>query len=59
MKNVKMTTNGNTLTIEVDLSKTFGASKSGKSIVVASTEGNKRVKEGSDTFIGVNVYKLV
>jgi len=40
MKNVEMTVEGETLTIKVDLSKDFGKSKSGKTIIVASTEGN-------------------
>ncbi len=34
-----------TLTIKVDLSKDFGPSKSGKTIIVASTEGNVSVPE--------------
>lgn len=56
MKNVKLTVNGDTLLIEVDLSQNFGASSSGKSIVVASTEGNQPV--GKDNIkIGLNVYK--
>lgn len=56
MKNIKATVKGNTMTIEIDLSKTFGPSKSGKTIIVASTEGNQKV-EGSDVVIGVNAYK--
>lgn len=56
MKNVKFTVNGDTLLIEVDLSQSFGASSSGKSLVVASTEGNQPV--GKDNIkIGLNVYK--
>ncbi len=56
MKNAKLTVNGDTLLIEVDLSQNFGASSSGKSIVVASTEGNQPV--GKDNIkIGLNVYK--
>jgi hypothetical protein len=56
MKNIKTTVKGNTMTIEIDLSKTFGPSKSGKTIIVASTEGNQKV-EGSDVVIGINAYK--
>ncbi|WP_425057642.1 hypothetical protein SCACP_21610 [Sporomusa carbonis] len=56
MKNVDMKVNGNILTITVDLSKQYGLSKSGKSIVVASTEGNHDVPE-TDFKIGLNVYK--
>jgi hypothetical protein len=40
MKNVQMTVEGNILTIKVDLSKEFGPSASGKTIIVASTEGS-------------------
>ncbi len=41
MKNVQMTVDGSILTIQVDLSKEFGPSSSGKTIIVASTEGNR------------------
>ena len=40
-----------------DNTKNFGPSKSGKSTVVASSEGNQRVPEESSMFIGINVYK--
>ena len=40
MKNVEMSLEGNILTIKVDLSKEFGPSASGKTIIIASTEGN-------------------
>ena len=54
MKNVKMTKKGDILNIEVDTSKDFGRSKSGKTTIIASTEGN--VTEGGIT-VGLNVYK--
>lgn len=54
MKNVETKIEGTILTIKVDLSKTFGPSKSGKTIIVASTEGPVRVGEVS---VGLNVYK--
>jgi hypothetical protein len=56
MKNVEMSVKGKILTITVDLSKTFGKSKSGKTTIIASTEGNVRV-EGNEAVIGLNVYK--
>ncbi len=56
MKNVKMTLNGDILTIEVDLKQDFGKSSSGKSIVIATTEGNKPVGK-DDIKIGLNIYK--
>jgi hypothetical protein len=57
MKNVEMLIDGNILTIKVDISKEFGPSTSGKSIVIASSEGNKAVPGKEDVKIGVNVYK--
>ena len=36
MKNVHMSVDGNILTITVDLSKDFGPSSSGKTIIIAS-----------------------
>ncbi len=56
MKNVEMTVEGETLIIKVDLSKDFGPSKSGKSILIASTEGYVPVPE-RDEKIGLNVYR--
>ncbi|HEY3489754.1 MAG TPA: hypothetical protein VGK27_06500 [Candidatus Deferrimicrobiaceae bacterium] len=56
MKNVEMTVEGNILTIKVDLKKEFGPSSSGKTIIIASTEGNATL-EGREEKIGLNVYK--
>ena len=47
MKNVEMSQNGDILTIIVDLSKEFGPSSSGKTIIIASTEGNQSIPERS------------
>ena len=57
MKNIEMSLNGTILTMKIDISKDFGPSKSGKSITIASTEGNISVPEAEDVKIGVNVYK--
>jgi len=57
MKNIEMHVEGNVLTIKVDLSKQFGPSSSGKSIIIASTEGNRPVPGLEDVKIGVNVYR--
>jgi hypothetical protein len=57
MKNCEMKLTGNILTITVDVSKDFGKSASGKSIIIASTEGNVSVPEKEDIKIGLNVYK--
>lgn len=56
MKNVEMKVDGSILTITVDLSQDFGKSRSGKSIIIASTEGNVTVPE-RDEKIGLNVYR--
>ncbi len=56
MKNVQMTVAGNILTITVDLTKEFGPSSSGKTIIIASTEGNIAVPEREEK-IGLNVYR--
>ena len=59
MKNCEMKIAGNILTITVDLAKDFGKSASGKSIIIASTEGNVSVPEKEDVKIGLNIYKKV
>jgi len=56
MKNVAMKKQGNTLTITVDLSKEQGRSASGKTMIIATTSGNKPVPD-SDATIGLNVYR--
>lgn len=56
MKNVEMQVEGNILTIKVDLTKEFGPSSSGKTTILASTEGNLDVP-GSEVKIGLNCYK--
>jgi hypothetical protein len=57
MKNVEMTVNGNVLTIKVDLSKEFGPSSSGKTIIIASTEGNAAIPDREGVKVGLNVYR--
>jgi len=57
MKNMEMKVEGSTLTITVDLSKDFGESKSGKSIVIGSSEGNISIPNNDDIKIGLNVYR--
>ncbi|MHB1694203.1 MAG: hypothetical protein ACYCUW_10055, partial [bacterium] len=56
MKNIEMNVAGDILTIKVDLSKTFGKSSSGKSTIIASTEGNVSVPGKEEIKIGLNVY---
>ena len=58
MNNVEMSVENNVLTVKVDLSKTFGPSKSGKTISVASTLGNVSLPAPNESMkIGLNVYK--
>ena len=54
---MEMVVTGTTLTITVDLSKEFGESKSGKSLTIASTEGNISIPDNDDIKIGLNVYR--
>ena len=56
MKNVEMTVEGTMLTIKVDLSKEFGPSSSGKTIIIASTEGNVTIPSREEK-VGLNVYR--
>jgi hypothetical protein len=57
MKNIKMSVEGNILHMDVDLAQTSDVSKSGKSIIIASSEGNKSIPGTEDIKIGLNVYK--
>jgi len=57
MKNCEMVLNGNILTITVDISKEFGKSSSGKSVIIGSTEGNVSIPEKEDIKIGLNIYR--
>ena len=56
MKNVQMTVEGNILTIKIDLSKEFGPSSSGKTIIIASTEGSVSILDREEK-VGLNVYR--
>ncbi len=57
MKNVEMKLDGDILTIKVDVTKEFGPSASGKTIIIATTEGNIPIPEKEDVKIGLNIYK--
>ena len=56
MKNVEMRIEGDRLIIEVDLKKEYGPSSSGKTIIVASSEGNQPVGR-NEIKLGLNLYK--
>ena len=55
MKNVEMEVVDNILTIKVDLTREFGPSSSGKTIIIATTEGND-IPNHEDKKVGLNVY---
>lgn len=57
MKNIQATVKGEVLTITVDLTKVYGPSSSGKTTIVASTEGNQPVDGHPGMALGINVYK--
>ena len=56
MRNIKTSVNGNILTITVDLSIPGEVSSSGKSLVIASTEGNVSVEGKPEVKMGINIY---
>jgi hypothetical protein len=63
MKNIQCSTaktkEGTILTLKINLNQDFGLSKSGKTIIVASSEGNKPIPtmEGYPFRMGLNIYK--
>ena len=62
MKNLKIDVKGSIMTITCDISDKGEISKSGKSMVIASTQGNQSVGtgKGADVVkVGVNIYRSV
>lgn len=57
MKNIEVKVNKNQMLITVDLSIELGISRSGKSTMIATTEGNTKVPGHEDVTIGLNVFK--
>ncbi|MHC1590506.1 MAG: hypothetical protein ACXQS8_00300 [Candidatus Helarchaeales archaeon] len=57
MKNVEYKVEGDKLIITIDLTKTFGESKSGKSIIIATTSGNVPIEGTEGVKLGLNCYK--
>jgi len=57
VKNVEMEVVDNILTIKVDLTREFGPSSSGKTIIIATTEGNVTIPSQEDKKVGLNVYR--
>ena len=56
MKNVETRVEHGKLIITVDLTKELGPSSSGKSVIIATTEGNVDVPD-TDVKIGLNIYR--
>ena len=56
MNNVGFSVKGDIPTITVYLTKEFGPSSSGKTIIIASTEGNFPLPERNEV-VGLNVYR--
>lgn len=56
MKNVELSIQGEILIIKVDLTKSFGPSSSGKTTIIASSEGNAVVPEHKNIKFGLNVF---
>jgi len=57
MRNVEVKTEHGKLVITVDLAQEQGPSSSGKSIIIATTEGNVDVPGAADVKFGLNVYR--
>ena len=59
MKNIEIdVSKDGILTITVDLKQSFGQSKSGKSGIISSTEGNVPLPAPNDDIkIGLNIYR--
>jgi len=57
MNNIMMKGTGNYLTIVIDLEEEARLSRSGKTMVVATTGGEKKIQERPDIFISINCYK--
>jgi len=57
MDNIQIEVKDNKAIITIDLSKDFGPSKSGKTIVVASTRGNVPIPGAETIHLGLNCYK--
>ncbi len=53
--------NGKSIHFKVDTTKELGSSKSGKSMIIASSKGNKAVElsDGSTIKVGINIYRSV
>jgi hypothetical protein len=56
MTNIKTEVKGNKLVLTVDLAERHGKSASGKTVIVASSQGNQSVPGHPEIKFGLNVY---
>jgi len=56
-KNVHLEVKGSTLVITCDLNQDHGPSKSGKTTIIATTEGNMAIPGHDGVKLGLNLYK--
>lgn len=59
MKNVELKVEHGKLIVTVDLTKELGPSSSGKSVIIATTEGNIDVPGEPHVKLGLNVYRVI
>ncbi len=57
MQNVVFQVERDRLVILVDLSQELGVSSSGKSIIIATTEGNVALPGHEEVKVGLNIYR--
>jgi hypothetical protein len=56
-KNIEIVVKDGKAIITIDLAKNFGLSSSGKSIIIASSEGNAEIPGAPGTKLGLNIYR--
>lgn len=57
MQNITTEVKNGKLVITVDLKKSIGVSKSGKSQLIASSQGNQTIPGADGVKLGLNVYQ--
>ena len=57
MQNIELDREGDTLVLRIDMTKELGRSKSGKSLLIATTAGNVTVPGPEGAKLGLNLYK--
>ena len=57
MRNIKTSVKNNILTIQVKLDAKTKPSASGKTLIIASSQGNKSLEDCDGVVMGLNIYK--